>query len=256
MFLIAACAISTGLSAIFIAFFAMLPWPAFAQPTGAIEPLQRFSSASDAVPPAPWRVVGLPAHKVALTQFDVVALEGTQVLRLLTDASYGTLSHALPAGTQAGMLRWRWRLEQPMPAANLQRKEGDDAPLKVCAMFDLPLNALGFYERNLLRLARKVSGEYLPGATLCYVWDHKLPVGSELANAYTQRVRFVVLNSGTQPLGQWQTHARDLRADFVRSFGTESQSVPPLLAIVVGADGDNTASQGLGYIGDLSLMKQ
>jgi hypothetical protein len=230
--------------------------PTLAQPAGGSELLQRFSSTVDTVPPAPWRVVGLPAHKVALTQFDIVALEGKQVLRLLTDKSYGTLSHALPGGTEAGTLRWHWRLEQPMPAANLQRKEGDDAPLKVCAMFDLPLERLGFYERNLLRLARKITGEYLPGATLCYVWDHRLPEGTALANAYTPRVRFVVLNSGTKGLGQWQAHARDLRADFLRSFGDETETVPPLLAIVVGADGDNTGSQSLGYLGDVSLMKQ
>lgn len=256
MFLIAALSIPTLALGIFVALISVFSLPALAQPAGAVELLQRYSSASDAAPPAPWRGVGLPDRKVALTQFDVVALEGKQVLRLLTDKSYGTLSHALPAGTQAGTLRWQWRLDQPMPAANLQRKEGDDAPLKVCAMFDLPLEKIGFYERNLLRLARSVSGEHLPGATLCYVWDHKLPVGSELPNAYTKRLRFVVLDSGTQKLGQWAAHARDLRADFLKSFGTETDTVPPLLAIVVGADGDNTGSQSLGYLGDMSLMKQ
>ncbi len=256
MFLIAEDVISARARAIFFSFFCLWQWPALAQPAGAVALLQRFSTASDAAPPAPWRVVGLPDRKVALSQFDVVALEGKQVLRLLSDKSYGTLSHGLPAGTQAGMLRWQWRLDQPMPAANLLRKEGDDAPLKVCAMFDLPLEKIGFYERNLLRLARSVSGEHLPGATLCYVWDNKLPVGSELPNAYTKRVRFMVLDSGTTNLGQWVAHARDLRADFLKSFGTETDAVPPLLAIVVGADGDNTGSQSLGYIGDLSLMKQ
>jgi hypothetical protein len=187
---------------------------------------------------------------------DIVTLDGTAVLRLRTDQSYGTLSHALPPRTTADTLHWRWRLDVPMPAANLRRKEGDDAPLKVCAMFDLPLDNIAFLERNLLRLARRISGEYLPGATLCYVWDHTLPVGTELANAYTRRVRNVVLDSGGQGLGQWVTHQQDLQADFLRIFGAESDTVPPLLAIVVGADGDNTGSTSLGYIGDLSLMKQ
>ena len=218
--------------------------------------LQPFSSASDGAPPPPWRVVGLPNGKAPLSQLDIVPLDGLQVLRLRTDRSYGTLSHPLASLTAPGVLRWRWRLDQPMPAANLLRKEGDDAPLKVCAMFDLPLDNIAFVERNLLRLARRISGEYLPGATLCYVWDHTLPTGTELANAYTRRVRFVVVDSASQALGQWVHHRQDLSADFLRAFGTETDTVPPLLAIVVGADSDNTGSTSLGYIGDLSLMKQ
>jgi hypothetical protein len=65
-----------------------------------------------------------------------------------------------------------------------------------------------------------------------------------------------VLNSASTPLQQWVTHTRDLRADFLRSFGAESDTVPPLLAIVVGADADNTAGSGLAYVGDVSLMEQ
>ena len=218
--------------------------------------LPPFSHAAGGAPSAPWRVVGLPNGKVPLTQMDVVVLDGAPVLRLRTDQSYGALSHALPPQTGVGVLRWRWRLDQPMPSANLLRKDGDDAPLKVCALFDLPLDAIPFIERNLLRLARRVGAEHLPGATLCYVWDHTLPAGTVLANAYSRRVRYLVLDSGTPNLGQWVPHTRDLHADFLRAFGAESDTVPPLLAIAVGADSDNTGSTSLGYLGDLSLMKQ
>lgn len=228
-----------------------------AQPGNAAPPLlQPFSRAAEGAPPPPWRVVGLPNGKVPLTQMDMVVLDGAPVLRLRTDQSYGTLSHALPAQTGVGQLRWRWRLDQPMSSANLLRKDGDDAPLKVCALFDLPLDAIPFIERNLLRLARRISGEHLPGATLCYVWDHTMPAGTALANAYSHRVRYLVLDSGTRHLGQWMAHTRDLHADFLHAFGSESDTVPPLLAIAVGADSDNTGSTSLGYLGDLVLMKQ
>ena len=91
------------------------------------------------------------------------------------------------------------------------------------------------------------------------MWDQKLPVGTELANAYTGRVRYVVVDSANNPSGpasplqQWVGHTRDLRADFLKAFGTESDTVPPLLAIVVGADSDNTGQSSLGYVGDISL---
>lgn len=218
-----------------------------------------FSGASSATLPTPWRVVGLPGNKVPLAQIDIVTLGPDRVMRLRTDHSYGTASHALPPKTSAGTLTWRWRLDQPIELADLRKKVGDDTALKVCAMFDMPLERLGFIERNLLRLARSASGEYLPAATLCYVWDQKLPVGSELPNAYTSRVRFVVVDSASNPSGpasplqQWVSHTRDLHADFLKTFGAESESVPPLLAIVVGADSDNTGQSSLGYVGDISL---
>jgi hypothetical protein len=241
-------------------YFLLLCGPASGQtvlPSTAAPPLlQPLSRVAEGAPPAPWRVVGLPSGKVPLTQIDMVVLDGAPVLRLRSDQSYGSLSHALPPQTGVGVLRWRWRLDQPMPSANLLRKDGDDAPLKVCALFDLPLDAIPFIERNLLRLARRVSGEHLPGATLCYVWDHTLPADTALVNAYSRRVRYLVLDSGTQNLGQWVAHTRDLQADFLHAFGSESDTVPPLLAIAVGADSDNTGSTSLGYLGDLSLMKQ
>lgn len=218
--------------------------------------LQPFAGAPEGAPPAPWRVVGLPGNKVPLLAPDITPLDGQSVLRLRSDKSYGTVSHAVPPGAGARFLQWRWRLDQPLAATNLRRKDGDDAALKVCALFDLPLEKIPFVERNLLRLARRVSGEALPGATLCYVWDTTLPTGTLLANAYTGRVRLHILASGSDALSQWHGQRRDLQADFLASFGDETDTVPPLLAIVLGADSDNTGSASLGFVKDLLLMKQ
>ncbi len=232
--------------------------PSLSQPRTA-PVLQPFSTATDAVPPSPWRAVGLPKDKAPLTRMDIATLDGERVLRLASSKSYGTLSHALPSLSLSpqATLRWKWRLDQGLPAADLRRKDGDDSPLRVCALFDLPLENLGLVERSLMRIARSISGEPLPAATLCYVWDHQLPVGVELANAYTRRVRFIVLNSGEGQLGSWVTHERSVMADFLRVFksdlGPNANNAPPLIAVVVGADSDNTGGASLGYIGDLVL---
>jgi hypothetical protein len=219
-------------------------------------PIQAFSTAPAGAPPAPWRVVGLPGSKKPRTEFDIVQLGSERVLRVRADHSYANLSHKLAVTNTAHTLRWRWRLEQPVTGADLRTRNGDDTPVKVCALFDLPLEKLGFVDRNILRLARTASGEYLPGATLCYVWDQKLVVDTELPNAFTRRMHYLVLNSASTPLQKWVSHTRDLRADFLRSFGAESSTVPPLLAILVGADADNTAESSLAYVGDVSLMEQ
>ena len=217
--------------------------------------LSAFSSVTGDAAPPPWRVVGLPQGKVALARITLAEVDGARVARLATDNSYGTLVHDITpwTPTTSATLAWRWRLDQPLAAANLRSKEGDDAALKLCVMFDLPLDALSFGERTLMRVARTVAGEKLPAATLCYVWDVSLPTGTVLPNAYSRRVRFMVVDGTASPPGQWRSHQRSLAADFLKVFGDDTQQVPPAMAVVIGADSDSTAGRSLGYIADIQL---
>ena len=217
--------------------------------------LSAFSAATGDAAPPPWRVVGLPGAKAPLARITLVPLDGVRVARLATDASYGTLVHDIAPWTPqaSATLSWRWRLDQPLAAADLRRKEGDDAALKLCVMFDLPLDALPFGERTLMRVARTVSGEKLPAAALCYVWDASLPTGTVLPNAYSRRVRFMAVDGTASAPGQWRSHQRSLAADFLKVFGDDTQQVPPAVAVVIGADADNTAGRSLGYIGDVTI---
>ena len=97
------------------------------------------------------------------------------------------------------------------------------------------------------------TGAGLPYATLCYVWDPALAPGTVLPNAYSRRVRFMVADGLGSATGQWQNHQRTLAADFLRAFGDEARQLPPAIAVVIGADADNTAGRSLGYIGDLKI---
>lgn len=205
---------------------------------------------------AGWRLAGLPGQKMPMTRFDLVTLEGRQVLRVTAEASYGTLVHDTPRlqlGSDA-LLRWSWRLDRGLSGSDLSRREGDDSPLKICALFDMPLDGLGFAERSKMRLARALSGLALPSATLCYVWDRLLPVGSAIANAHSERVRFVVASSGEARPGQWLSLERRIAADFMLAFGHETATLPPLIALLVGADADNSGGRSLAYVGDLVLL--
>lgn len=241
---------------------AVLPWVALgsvmaqsAPGASALPPLPAFSAMPVGAADSGWRVAGLPNQKIPLIRFDVMALDGRNVLRVQADASYGNLvfdtGHARLAAN--AMLRWSWRLERGLPASDLASKQGDDTPLKLCVLFDLPLDGLGFAERANLRLARTLSGEALPGATLCHVWDRLLPVGTALPNVYGPRVRYIVVNSGEPRAGQWFSHERRFAADFLRAFGHEAPVMPPLVAVLVGADADNTAGHNMAYVGGVGL---
>jgi hypothetical protein len=206
--------------------------------------------------------VGFPISKADIppTRFELADVQGERALKVSTRASYGTWVHDLPK-VEPGRLQWRWRLDQSLTGgqgvADIQTKAGDDAALKVCVMFDHPLDRVPFVERTLLRIARSVSGEDLPAATLCYVWDSVHPVGLQGPNPYTQRVRFITLQGKGAALAQWQTESRDVAADFTKLFADElpaGAAVPKVRAVLVGADSDNTASHSLGWVRDLRLQ--
>lgn len=224
--------------------------PCLAQAGGPL--LAPLAGAAD-LPPAPWQMVGLPQQSKPFTRFTVVNLDGQRVLQVEARASYGNLVHPLTDQPAAHRLSWRWRLDEPITAADLRRKDGDDSPIKVCALFDLASSAVPFVERQLLRLARLRAGDNLPAASVCYVWDAHLAPGTVLDNAYTRRIRFIVLRGPETPLRGWVNEQRDVWADFKRLFGDEADAVPPLVGIAIGADADNTQSHSLAHVATITL---
>lgn len=204
-------------------------------------------------PAAPWQIVGLPKQIKPLTQYRVIDFDGARVLEIDAQASYGNLVHEWPTGIEARQLSWRWRVELDNPMTDLRSKAGDDHVAAVCALFDLPLARLPFWERQMLRLARALSSQTLPAATVCYTWDARQPAGALLESPYTRRVRWIVLRGAGDTLGTWRTEQRDLQVDFVRLFGAESTTVPPLRAVVLAGDADNTGGRSLALLSELVL---
>ena len=216
-------------------------------------PLLTPFPATGATPPAPWHVAGLPQQKKPYTRFTLDDVDGRRALRVEAESSYGNLVHPLTVAETGVHLAWQWRVDELLPAANLHEKNGDDTALKVCVFFDLPIERVPFFERQLLRFARTQTPEPLPGATICYVWDAHLPVGTALDNPFTHRVRYLVLESGAPQPHQWAHERRDVAADFTHLFGAESPEVPPIVGVAVGADADNTHGHSLGHVADLLL---
>jgi hypothetical protein len=217
-----------------------------------------LSSAPDAQVPPPWHVITLP--KIPRhTQYEIVSMDGMRVVRAEADGSYANVVHPLHADVAiTPVLRWSWRVDRFPAASDLSLKAGDDVAAKVCVLFDLPLDRLGLFDRLKIELGRRLFKLDLPAATVCYLWERTLAPGTWLPNAYTDRVRMLVLRSaavGEQ--GRWFEERRDLRADFVRAFGAEADGgIPPISAIAFASDADNTGGSALAYFGDMLLVSE
>jgi Protein of unknown function (DUF3047) len=212
-----------------------------------------FSQGVGSEPPAPWHFVGLPErYAKPPTLIDLHEIDGKKALRLRSDKSWGSLVHPWTGSAQT--LRFQWRLDKALAKANFKTKATEDAALKVCMSFDMPVDRIPSGERTVFKFAQFVSREKLPTATLCYVWAHSEEVGSVHASPTTARVRYMVLNSGGAQLKTWQEQQRNIGSDFLKAFGAESTTVPALTAIIVGADSDNTQDTSLGYIADIVVQ--
>jgi hypothetical protein len=221
-----------------------------AKPSLASTTLSPFASASGSALNPAWQLTGLPKDKAPLTEFAPAMRNGDAVLTLRTQASYGVLTHHWQ-GPAPEFLTWRWQLAQALAGADIKSKAGDDAALKVCVMFDQPLADIPLFQRAALGLARTATGQNLPSATLCYLWDSRYPAGTRGPNPYSARVRFMVLNGSESAPGQWASQRRRVADDFALLFGQESKVMPPITAIAVGADSDNTQGNSLGYLAQL-----
>lgn len=225
--------------------------PAFAADDASVVP---FSAAPVGEPPAAWKFATLP-NKVP-TRFSIVELGGAHVLKVESDESYGNLVQAMHVQLgERGTLAWRWRVDKLIEEADIKTRGGDDSAAKLCVFFAFDAAKLSLGERTKLAIAHSTTGQDVPTETLCYVWDNKQPIETGLPNAFTKRIRFIVVQSGNSKLAQWITQRRNLVADYQRMFGDESEGkVPEVVGVAVSADADNTHGHGLAYFGDISLM--
>ena len=222
---------------------------AIASAGASIAPFSR-AAPGDALP-AGWRPLHLP--RIAPPEVRLVRDDGATVLRSRAVSAGGTVAHALDSlPADRPILSWRWKVDRVVERANLAEKSGDDFAARVYVFYDVPVETLSFGARVKALVARAVWGESLPTAAICYVWDNRHPPGTAVWNPYTDRVRTVVLRSGSP--GAWTQEGRDLEADFRAAFGAQwTGPVPRVTGIAIGNDTDQTGETATAWFGDFSL---
>lgn len=226
---------------------ALLPRAAAAQPA-SIAAL-RFSELSPDAPLPGWLEPVTFGGKAKPNAFALVADEGRTVLRVRSVASASGLARKLRVDPATHpRLSWRWKASRLVAKGRLDAKDGDDFALRLYVTFDLDPATLSLGERMKLSFARSIWGDHLPIAALCYVWDAGAATGTIAPNAYTDRVRMLVADSGPAQLGKWVAQARDVAADFRAAFG---QPAPAVTSVILSADTDNTGESAESWFGDV-----
>jgi hypothetical protein len=205
--------------------------------------------------PAPWHLQPLP--RAAASDIRLVGDNGSTVLQARASNSAGAAVHPLAAPAQGTLLAWRWKIDHPVASADMDARNGDDFAARVYVFFDVPVEAIPLAQRVKIVLARLLYGAELPTAAICYVWDNRHAPGTSRWSPYTDRVRVVVLRSGSADAGAWKEESRDLAADFIAAFGSQwKRPVPAITGIALGNDTDQTGESATAWFADVRLERR
>lgn len=229
---------------------AIIPSPVGTKAAVATLPIGVFNQESQ-TPPEPWRVVSFDAD-IPATHYRIIRWDKVMAIEATADASMALLARPLNLDlVNMPVLCWRWRVDAPLKSADMAHKSGDDYAARVYVAFDLPNSVMDWTTRLKLRLARQLFGDRVPDAALNYVWDNHNPIGTERANAYTERTQMLVLQSGADKAGRWIVERRNVLADAERAFG-KLDFKAKLLAVA--SDTDNTGDKAHAGFADLHFV--
>lgn len=211
--------------------------------------------AACAAPPVPppsadgWQPLALPGKK--LTRYRWTEKDGRTALEATSDRSASAWRKRLePSVAEVGEVSFSWWAQALIPNASVADVDREDSVARVIFAFAGDVDKLPLRTRMKFELAQALTGEAPPYATLMYVWDSKLPVGTVVINPRSDRVRKIVVDSGPGELRRWRDHKRDLAADFRRAFGEEPGA---LTAMAVMTDSDNSRASAHTWYGPVSV---
>lgn len=190
----------------------------------------------------------LPLSKVKKDTRYTVSSEG--VLSADADSSASLYAAPIKPAMAARFISWRWETDALIPGADNRDKSKEDAPLRVILAFDGDHTTLSDADQRKFKWAKRMSGREPPYATLMYIWSEQVPVGTIIPSAHSSQVKMLVVASGKDNVGQWQTLQRDVRADYKQAFGADAGA---LLGVAVMTDTDNTGAKALGRYAGIRL---
>lgn len=185
---------------------------------------------------SPWTQVVVDP-KLASNRFAARVWDGVPAVEVVSDASMSLLARAVDVDLErTPVLCWAWRIDRVLSTADLTTRAGDDYAARLYVALRIPPQRQSLALRTKLRLARAVWGDAIPDASLNYVWDNRHPVGTEVANAYTDRAMMIVKRSGAADAGSWVWERQHVGRDVRRVWGEDAR----LVQIAITADTDNT----------------
>lgn len=152
------------------------------------------------------------------------------------------------------VLEWSWRVPRPASAAARAAESAKPSPrARLMLAFHGDASKLDFEQRIHLRMAKAITGQALPYASLIYVWQDGAQPESVLRSPYSERVRLIALPSGEEHFDRWQAFRRNVREDYRRAFGEDPGDI---VGVGIYTDVHSSGQPGLAYYGDITFRRE
>lgn len=199
--------------------------------------------------PGAWKHHGFPGKKA--TKFRYARKDGRDAIAVQAESSASMLRHTVHVAPEdLGNVRFSWKVPALIEQADLALRDKADSAVRIVLAFEGDRSRFSPRDAAVSELARAVTGEPMPYATLMYVWCNKRPPGTVIRSTRTDRIRKLVVQSGSGGLNRWLEYERDIRADFERAFGEKPGA---LVGIGIMTDSDNTHSRVQAWYGPVTL---
>jgi hypothetical protein len=199
----------------------------------------------------PWSHQSFPGKTP--TRFQYVRKDGRDAIAVDARSSASMLRNNLRIEPRdLGHVRFSWKVPALMEEADLASRDKDDAVVRLVLVFEGDRSRFSARDAALSELARVLTGEELPYATLMYVWCNRRVAGTVVRSPRTDRIRKLVVESGHARLNQWLDYERDIRADYQRVFG---EAPGALVGMAIMTDSDNTRSRAQAWYGPVQVAR-
>ena len=202
-----------------------------------------------ATPERDWQPYVLPGKRA--THYQFTTKEGRWAIEARADGSASLLRRKLDVAPESlADVSWSWWVDAPLADADLADIDRTDAPARVMLAFDGDKSRLPARARMMLDLARALTGEEPPYATLVYTWATEAAPETVVKNPRSDRIRKIVVDSGSTQVKRWRDHRRNVVADYQKAFGE-----PPgrLIGVALFTDADNTRSRARAWYGQIKF---
>ncbi|MCL7487760.1 MAG: DUF3047 domain-containing protein [Desulfobulbaceae bacterium] len=199
-----------------------------------------------------WEPVTFP--KIAKhSAYEIIGTEAGSVLAARSDASASGIRHIKEFNVYAyPVVRWRWKVGKVYARGNVEKKSGDDYPLRVYVMFKYDPEKASVGERIKYGLAKTLYGAYPPKSSLNYIWAN-LPHAKRIyPSPFTDRSQMIILRAGDENAGKWVEEQVNIVDDYQRAFGMPP---PETATIAIMNDSDNTGESSESWMAYIQVLR-